>query len=37
MGVYANLRPVRTYKSLLSSSPLKNEIIEGTDMIIVEN
>jgi 3-isopropylmalate dehydrogenase len=35
MGVYANLRPVRTYKSLLSSSPLKNEIIEGTDMIIV--
>jgi 3-isopropylmalate dehydrogenase len=35
MGVYANLRPVRTYKSLLHSSPLKNEIIEGTDMIIV--
>jgi len=35
MGVYANLRPVRTYKSLLNSSPLKNEIIEGTDMIIV--
>ncbi len=35
MGVYANLRPVRTYKSMLNSSPLKNEIIEGTDMIIV--
>ena len=35
MGVYANLRPVRTYKSLMNSSPLKNEIIEGTDMIIV--
>jgi 3-isopropylmalate dehydrogenase len=35
MGVYANLRPVRTYKSLLNASPLKNEIIEGTDMIIV--
>src|SRR5581483_11063944 len=35
MGVYANLRPVRTYKSLLNWSPLKNEIIEGTDMIIV--
>jgi 3-isopropylmalate dehydrogenase len=35
MGVYANLRPVRTYKPLLNSSPLKNEIIEGTDMIIV--
>ena len=35
MGVFANLRPVRTYKSLLDSSPLKNEIADGTDMIIV--
>ncbi len=35
LGVYANLRPVRTYKSLLDSSPLKNNIIDGTDMIIV--
>jgi 3-isopropylmalate dehydrogenase len=35
MGVYANLRPVRTYKALINSSPLKNELIEGTDMIIV--
>lgn len=35
LGVYANLRPVRTYKSLLDSSPLKNHLVEGTDMIIV--
>lgn len=35
MGVFANLRPVRTYKTLLDSSPLKNEIVDGTDMIIV--
>ena len=35
LGVYANLRPVRTYPSLLNSSPLKNHLIEGTDMIIV--
>jgi 3-isopropylmalate dehydrogenase len=35
LGVYANLRPVRTYRSLVSSSPLKNELVEGTDMIIV--
>ncbi len=35
LGVYANLRPVRTYPSLLESSPLKNHIVEGTDMIIV--
>jgi 3-isopropylmalate dehydrogenase len=35
LGVYANLRPVRTYRSLIDSSPLKNERVEGTDMIIV--
>ena len=35
MGVYANLRPVRAYKSLVESSPLKNHLVTGTDMIIV--
>jgi 3-isopropylmalate dehydrogenase len=35
LGVYANLRPVRTYPSLIDSSPLKNHLVEGTDMIIV--
>src|SRR5881275_3307267 len=35
LGVYANLRPVRSYKSLLDSSPLKNELVDGADMIIV--
>src|SRR5207245_5130656 len=35
LGVYANLRPVRSYKSLLDSSPLKNALVDGTDMIIV--
>src|SRR4029077_4777990 len=35
LGVYANLRPVRTYPSLLNSSPLKNHLVEGVDMIIV--
>ncbi|MDP8983313.1 MAG: 3-isopropylmalate dehydrogenase [Acidobacteriota bacterium] len=35
LGVYANLRPVRAYKSLLDSSPLKNELVDGVDMIIV--
>ena len=34
-GVYANLRPVRSYKALIDSSPLKNELVDGTDMIIV--
>jgi 3-isopropylmalate dehydrogenase len=35
LGVYANLRPVRAYPSLLDSSPLKNHLVEGADMIIV--
>jgi len=35
LGVFANLRPVRAYAALLDSSPLKNELVEGTDMIIV--
>jgi 3-isopropylmalate dehydrogenase len=35
LRVYANLRPVRSYKSLLDSSPLKNSLVDGTDMIIV--
>jgi len=35
LGVYANLRPVRSYRALLDSSPLKNQLVDGTDMIIV--
>jgi len=35
LGVYANLRPVRAYEALIASSPLKNDLVRGTDMIIV--
>ena len=35
LGLYANLRPVRSYDELLSLSPLKKNIIENTDMLIV--
>jgi 3-isopropylmalate dehydrogenase len=35
LGVYANLRPVRAYPALIDSSPLKNHIVSGVDMIIV--
>src|SRR5215475_12259316 len=35
LGVYANLRPVKAYTSQLDSSPLKNHLVEGADMIIV--
>ena len=35
LDVFANLRPVRTWPALVDSSPLKNHVVEGTDMIIV--
>src|SRR5579863_4733610 len=35
LDVFANLRPVRTWPSLVDSSPLKNHVVEGTDMLIV--
>ena len=35
LDVYANLRPVYCYESLIESSPLKNEIVRGTDILIV--
>ena len=35
LGVFANLRPVRTWSALVESSPLKNHVVDGTDMIIV--
>jgi 3-isopropylmalate dehydrogenase len=34
-GLYANLRPVRPQPSLLDASPLKREVIEGTDLLVV--
>lgn len=35
LGVYSNLRPVRSYRALVNSSPLKNELVDGVDLIIV--
>src|SRR5512146_1877934 len=35
MGLYANLRPVRPSPALVSSSPLREERIEGTDLLVV--
>ncbi|WP_343608530.1 3-isopropylmalate dehydrogenase [Chryseobacterium oranimense] len=34
LGLYANIRPLKTYASLIDKSPLKREIIEGTDIQI---
>jgi 3-isopropylmalate dehydrogenase len=35
LGLYANLRPVRAVEALLDASPLRREIVEGTDMLVV--
>ncbi|OCB78831.1 3-isopropylmalate dehydrogenase [Flavobacterium crassostreae] len=34
LGLFANQRPIKTYSSLVPFSPLKREIIDGTDFII---
>ena len=35
LGLFANLRPVKALPALYDASPLKREIIEGTDMLVV--
>jgi len=35
LGVYANLRPVRTFPASLAATPLKPEIVKGTNLVIV--
>ncbi len=35
MGVYANLRPVRTHAALYSASPLKAERLKDVDILVV--
>jgi 3-isopropylmalate dehydrogenase len=35
LGLYANLRPVKSYPELIGSSPLKAERITGVDMLLV--
>src|SRR3954463_7575642 len=35
LGLFANLRPVRPLPALYDASPLRREIIEGTDLLVV--
>jgi 3-isopropylmalate dehydrogenase len=35
LGLYANLRPVKPLRALYDASPLKRELIDGVDMLIV--
>ena len=35
LGAFANLRPVVLHQPLIDASPLKREVVEGTDVLIV--
>jgi 3-isopropylmalate dehydrogenase len=35
LGLFANLRPVRPLPALLDASPLRREVLEGTDLLVV--
>ncbi len=35
LGLFANLRPVKPHANLLSSSPIKPEILAGVDLLVV--
>ena len=35
LGLYANLRPVSVHPALIASSPLRPELLEGVDLVIV--
>jgi 3-isopropylmalate dehydrogenase len=35
LGLYANLRPVKPLPALYPASPLRGEVIEGTDLLVV--
>lgn len=35
LGLFANIRPVQTFKCLLHKSPLKDELIKGADFICI--
>ena len=35
LGLYANLRPVRPFAALAAASPLRQELIEGVDLLVV--
>ncbi len=35
LGVYANIRPVRIYDELAGASPLRRDILDGVDMLVI--
>ncbi|MDR0713335.1 MAG: 3-isopropylmalate dehydrogenase [Bacteroidales bacterium] len=35
LGLYANIRPITTFKSLVHKSPLKPELVDGVDFMVL--
>jgi 3-isopropylmalate dehydrogenase len=35
LGLFANVRPVKLYSQLVNSTPLKPEVVRGTDFIVI--
>ena len=35
LGLYANIRPVTTFPSLLGKSPLRKDLVEGADFVVI--
>jgi len=35
LGLYANIRPVTTFPSLIHKSPLRSELVEGADFVFI--
>ncbi len=35
LGLYANIRPIETFESLLHKSPLRRELVEGADFVCI--
>ena len=35
LGLYANIRPVTTFPSLIHKSPLRKDLVEGADFVVI--
>lgn len=35
LGLYANVRPIQTFSATLDNSPLKREIVDGADFVVI--
>lgn len=35
LGLYANIRPINTFKSLIHKSPLRPDLVEGADFVVI--